>query len=163
MRTAASGIGRGGQQASGPQKKPTQTFGRGRVNNIDAQEAQEAPDIVLGVFLVNSTLATVLFDSGASHSFIASGFVAKHKIPTVLLKTPLITHSPGASIKCYLGCPWVRIMIMGIEFLANLVVLQSEGIDVILGMDWLGKHKGTISFGDRTVTLVNHKGKQVTC
>jgi len=26
-------------------------------------------------------------------------------------------------------------MIKGIEFLANLVVLQSEGIDVILGMD----------------------------
>ena len=54
-------------------------------------------------------------------------------------------------------------MIKGIEFLANLVVLQSEGIDVILGMDWLGKHKGTISYGDRTITLVNHKGKQVTC
>jgi len=34
---------------------------------------------------------------------------------------------------------------------------------VILGMDWLGKHKGTISCGDRTVTLVNHKEKQVTC
>ena len=90
---------------------------------------------MLGEFLVNSTLATVLFDSGASHSFIALGFVAKHKIPTVLLKIPLITHSPGASIKCYLGCPRVRIMIKGIEFLANLVVLQSEGIDVILGMD----------------------------
>ena len=125
----------------GSQKKLTQSFGRGRVNHIDAQEAQEALDVVLGEFLVNSTLATVLFDSGASHSFIASGFVAKHKIPMVLLKTPLITHSPGASIKCYLGCPRVRIMIKGIEFLANLIVLQSEGIDVILGMDWLGSIK----------------------
>jgi len=34
---------------------------------------------------------------------------------------------------------------------------------MILGMDLLGKHKDTISCGDRTVTLVNHKGKQVTC
>ena len=91
--------------------------------------------MVLGEFLVNSILATVLFDSGASHSFIASRFVAKHKIPMVLLKTPLVTHSLGASIKCFLGCPRVRIMIKGIEFLANLVVLQSEGIDMILGMD----------------------------
>ena len=32
-------------------------------------------------------------------------------------------------------------MIKGIEFLANLIVLQSEGIDVILGMDWLGSIK----------------------
>jgi len=92
--------------------------------------------VVLGEFLVNSTLATVLFDSGASHSFVASRFITQHKIPTVLLKPPLVTHSHGASIKCFLGCRWVRIMIKGIEFLANLVVLQSEGIDVILGMDW---------------------------
>ena len=34
---------------------------------------------------------------------------------------------------------------------------------MILVMDWLGKHKGTISCGDQTITLVNHKGKQVTC
>ena len=45
---AASGAGRGGPQASGSQKKPTQSFGRSRVNHIDAQEAQEAPDVVLG-------------------------------------------------------------------------------------------------------------------
>ena len=89
IRTAASGAEHGGPQASGPQKKLAQSFGRGRVNHIDAQEAQEAPDMVLGEFLIDSILATVLFDSGASHSFIASRFVAKHKIPTVLLKTPL--------------------------------------------------------------------------
>ena len=34
---------------------------------------------------------------------------------------------------------------------------------MIFRMDWLGKHKGTISCGDQTITLVNHKGKQVTC
>ena len=118
--------------------------------------------MVLGEFLVNSTLAMVLFDSGASHSFVASRFVTQHKILTVLLKT-LVTHSPWARNKCFLGCPRVRIIIKGIEFLADLVVLQSEGIDVILGMDWLSKHKGTISCGDRIITLVNHQGKQVAC
>ena len=48
---------------------------------------------MLGEYLVSSTLATVLFDSGASHSFISSSFVEKHKIPTVLLKTPLLTRT----------------------------------------------------------------------
>jgi hypothetical protein len=37
--------------------------------------AQEAPDIVLGTFSVNSTTAIVLFDSGASHSFISAAYV----------------------------------------------------------------------------------------
>ena len=46
---------------------------------------------MLGEYLVSSALATLLFDSGASHSFISSSFVEKHNIPTVLLKTPLLT------------------------------------------------------------------------
>jgi hypothetical protein len=42
----------------------------GRVNHVTAEEAQEAKDVVLGTFLINFVPATVLFDSGASHSFI---------------------------------------------------------------------------------------------
>ena len=113
-----------------------QSFGRACVNHIDAQEAQGAQGVVLGEYLVSSTLATVLFDSGASHSFISSSFVEKHKIPTILLKTPLLTRTPRGDIRCQLGCLWVRINLSGVEFLADLVVLKSEGIDVILG--WTG-------------------------
>jgi hypothetical protein len=91
--------------------------------------------VVLGEFLVSSTLAIVLFDSGASHSFISSSFVDKHKIPTILLKIPLLTRTLGGDIKCQLGCSRVRINLSGVEFLADLVVLMSKGIYVILGMD----------------------------
>ena len=54
---------------------------RGRVNHVTAEQAQDASGVVLGTFLVNSKPATVLFDSGASHSFITEQFVAKHDIP----------------------------------------------------------------------------------
>jgi hypothetical protein len=72
-------------------RQPQQSYGRARVNHINAQEAQEAQGVVLGEFLVSSVLATILFDSGASHSFISSSFVEKHSIPTVLLKAPLLS------------------------------------------------------------------------
>ena len=119
--------------------------------------------MVLGEFLVCSTLATILFDFGASHSFISSSFVDKHKIPTVLLKTPLLTRMPGGDIKCQLGCLLVRINLSGVEFLADLVVLKSTGIDVILGMDWLSLHNGLIGCADKVVHLNNSDGIQVTC
>jgi hypothetical protein len=48
-------------------------------------------------------------------------------------------------------------------FLANLVVLNSRGIDVILGMDWLTKHRGSIACQERTVTVTNHQGEMITC
>jgi hypothetical protein len=54
-------------------------------------------------------------------------------------------------------------MIDGVEFWAYLVVLKTEGLDVILGMDWLKEHHGNISCNDRAVTLTNHKGIIVTC
>jgi hypothetical protein len=65
--------------------------GRARVNHVDAQEAQQAPGVVLGEFLVEFTPATVLFDSGASHSFIATSFVEKYGIPSTPLEIPLVT------------------------------------------------------------------------
>jgi hypothetical protein len=39
--------------------------------------------------------ATVLFDSGASHSFITEQFVAKHNIPMSYMKTHLLIGSPN--------------------------------------------------------------------
>ena len=74
-------------------RQPQQSFGQARINHINAQEAQGAQGVVLGEYLVSSALTTVLFDSGTSHSLISSSFVEKHKIPTVLLKTPLIIRT----------------------------------------------------------------------
>jgi hypothetical protein len=55
-----------------------QSYSRGKVNHVSVETAQENPQVVLGMFLVNSIPASVLFDSGASHSFISAQFVAKH-------------------------------------------------------------------------------------
>jgi hypothetical protein len=152
----------GNNNSNQQMRQPQQSYGRARVNHINAQEAQEAQGIVLGEFLVSSVLATILFDSGASHSFISSSFVEKHSIPTVLLKAPLLTRTPRGDIKCQLGCPRVRIILSGVEFLADLVVLKSKGINVILGMDWLSQHHGLISCADKVVHLTNPDGTQVT-
>ena len=49
-----------------------------------------------------------------------------------------------------------------VEFLADLVVLKSKGIDVILGMDWLSLHNGLTGCADKAVHLTNSDGMQVT-
>ena len=70
---------------------------------------------------------------------------------------------PGGDIKCQLGCLRVRINLSGVEFLTDLVVLKSKGIDVILGMDWLSLHNALIGCTDKMVHLTNPEGVQVTC
>jgi hypothetical protein len=140
-----------------------QFHNRARVNHIDAQEAQQAPGVVLGEFLVEFAPAAVLFDSGASHSFIATNFVEKHGIPTAPLEVPLITRTPGSDLLCHLKCSHVRILLSGVVFLADLAVIPSQGIDVILGMDWLSRHNGIIGCANKTVLLTYHQGKSVSC
>jgi hypothetical protein len=44
-----------------------QNYACGRVNHVVVEEAQEAPDVIIGMFFINYTSAVVLFDSGALH------------------------------------------------------------------------------------------------
>jgi hypothetical protein len=72
---------------------------RGRVNHVSVEEAQNDSSVVLGTCFVNSIPATVLFDSGASHSFITDQFVTKYNLSMSSMKNPLIVSSPGGEIK----------------------------------------------------------------
>jgi hypothetical protein len=86
--------GRNGNQTL-QTNKGLQSYSRGKVNHVDAEATQENPKVVLGMFLVNSVPASVLFDSGASLSFITSQFVAQHNIPISLLPRHMPVSSPG--------------------------------------------------------------------
>jgi hypothetical protein len=68
---------------AGSQSRPEgqQNYTYDKVNHVTTEEDQQAQDIVLGMFLASSHPATVLFGSGASHSFISSSFVVKHQLP----------------------------------------------------------------------------------
>ena len=58
----------------------------GHVNHVAVEEAQGTPNVVLGMFSANSHPTTVLFDSGATHSFISCQFVNTYKLPRALIK-----------------------------------------------------------------------------
>jgi hypothetical protein len=87
------------------------------------------------LFSVNSTTAMVLFDYGASQSFISAAYVEKHDIPVAMLKCRMVVSSPRGDMPARQVFSKVKIILRGVEFNINLIVLDSKGIDVILGMD----------------------------
>jgi hypothetical protein len=145
-----------------PQAAPPPAAGRGRLNHLTEEEAADAPGVVIGEFLVCGTTALVLFDTGASGSYVTSRFVRKFSLPTTTRSLPIITSSPLGDIRCTLICKGVDADIQGHEFFGDLTVLPSHGINVILGMDWITAHKGVISTSPRLVTLVHPNGTRVT-
>jgi hypothetical protein len=128
---------------------------------VAVKEAQATPDIIIGMILVIDNNALMLFDSGASHSFIAASFVQKYNMPLSIIKDQMIVSSPGGDMHARHVCSKVSILIRGVEFLVNLIVLESKGIDMILGMDWLSKHIGLIDCAKKVVRLTPSSGKEL--
>jgi hypothetical protein len=110
---------------------------RGRLNHLTAEDAANAPDVALGEFLVDSVLATVLFDTGAQFSYISTKFVKEMSLPTKPRPRPILTSSPLGEKRSTLECREVKLVFEGQLFTADLTVLESTGIGAILGMDWL--------------------------
>jgi hypothetical protein len=133
----------------------------GKVNHVTVEEVHEAPDVVIGMFSVNDLSAVVQFASGASHSLISAAYVEKHNLPIALLRCQMIVSSLGGDMPARQLCPKVNLKIMGVAFIANLIVFESKGIDVILGMDWLGKHKVVIDCAKNYVKLTTPDGKEL--
>jgi hypothetical protein len=138
-----------------------QNFVPGRINHVIVDEAQEAPDVVLDMFLVNSTTAIVLFDSRASHSFISAAYVERHNIPVAMLMCRMIVSSPGGDMPTRQVCLKMKIILRGVEFNAKLIVLDSKDIDVILGMDWMSKQKTLIDYAKKVVKLTTEDGQEI--
>jgi hypothetical protein len=140
---------------AGSQSRPQgqQNYTYGKVNHVTTEEAQHAQDVVLGMFLATSHPATVLFDLGASQSFISSSFIVKHQLPIAIMKQTMLVSSPGGEMRTKHICLAISITIRGVDFLANLIVLDSKGIDIILGMDWLRKYDRVILCAKRAIRL----------
>jgi hypothetical protein len=69
--------------------------------------------------------------------------------------------SSGGRIRADSICLNVSVEIRGIAFLANLIVIGTQGIDVILGMNWLDKYQAVISCDKRAIKLMSPLGEEV--
>jgi hypothetical protein len=138
-----------------------QNLVRACVHHVAMEHAKATPNVIIGMILVNDNNAIMLFDSGALPSFIVASFVQKYNLPLSMLKNQMIASSLGGDMHAKHVCSKVSILIRGVEFLANLIVLESKGIDVIHGMDWLSKHNGLIDCAKKAIRLTPRSGKEL--
>jgi hypothetical protein len=131
------------------------------LNHLEAEAVQETPGMIVGTFSVESHLVEVLFDTRATRSFVPASWVEAHNIPITTMTTPIQIDSAGGKVRTNRICLNVRVEIRGIEFPANLIVMGTQGIDVILGINWLDKYQAVISFDKRMVRLLSPLGEEV--
>jgi hypothetical protein len=83
--------------------------------------------VVIGIFFVNDTSVVVLFDSGASHSFISATYIEKPNLPMALLRCQMIVSSPGGDLPVRQLCPKVNLKNKGVRLCCQPYNLGIEG------------------------------------
>ena len=83
----------------------------------------------------------MLFDSGASHSFIAASCVKDLGLEIETLEELLYVSSPlGTRVNVDQICRGCELENLGILLIVDLRVMDMSEFDVILVMDWLTTH-----------------------
>ena len=128
---------------------------------IAVEEIPIGEVVTAGMFLVNKHLAIVLFDSGASHSFMSQTFASAsmHDQNIVVVdKGGYSISLAGSTISRNQIVRDVLISIQARKYTMDLIVLPGLAIDVILGMSWMSGHRVLIDTTTRTIMLREPKG-----
>ena len=121
---------------------------------MKAREDQDAPEVIAGIFSLYDIEMHALIDPGSTHSYVCMEHVfdkvpAMEKLAYDMHVTSLLGHNVSVNT-VYRNCP---IVIQSREFLADLISLPFREFDLILGMDWLTKHRAIVDCGQKTVVL----------
>jgi hypothetical protein len=147
-----------------PTQNKQHTSGKGysiaRVNQVTADATPDGADIALGMFYINAIPTTILFDSGATHSFMSARYANTNEIPLHNMKTPMIVITPKGPVEANHMTHRLALTNMGKELWATAIILKASSIDLILGMSWLRKAKAIIQCGRGTVELTSPKGER---
>ncbi|KAJ9557277.1 hypothetical protein OSB04_011891 [Centaurea solstitialis] len=125
-----------------------------RAFQITAEEARDEPDVVTGIFLVNSQPARILFDFGATNSFMSHDFVRYMKSVPFMLPIPFtVDTANGVTLvadRVFRDC---SLVLDNHDFLVDLISIDIRGFDVMIGMDWLIKNRAVIICYERMVQV----------
>src|SRR6185312_12842871 len=111
-------------QAQHQEVKPQQAPKRGRLNYTTAEEIPENAEVLMGTLLINYHPAMVLFDSRATFSFISKKFMLHSKLEMQNLQVSYHIESPGGEIIARYFASEVPILIEGVTFRANFLILD---------------------------------------
>ena len=150
-------------------RQGTQTLGRrdgrapARAYAMKAVEDTNSPDVIVGNFTIFDTIMHALIDPGSTHSYICINIPSLGNLPRSetecdILVTNLLEHGVIVN-KVYRDCP---IRIREYEFLGDLIELSFREFDVILGMDWLSRHRTLVDCRMKKVTLRTSNEDEVT-
>jgi hypothetical protein len=104
----------------------------GRIYYTQVATTPEGEPVMLGTFLMANHPAIILFDSGASHTFISKKFVEQYCIPYHESREGFIIHSPGGQIFTKEVAYHVPVTLAERDFPTNMIVLKGQDLELAM-------------------------------
>jgi hypothetical protein len=130
---------------------------QGKLNFTTMSDIPEGASVLTGTFSINDIPAKISFDSRATHSFISENLLGKLGLMGSHTKSAYKIITPGGNISSHTLAFGVPLKLGSKTIQSNLIAISLEGIDVILGMNWMTQHKVVLDISDRVVAIDSPK------
>jgi hypothetical protein len=124
-----------GNKPATPAKKPMVQVRQGKLNFTTMSDIPEGASVLTGTFSINNTPIKILFDPGATHSFISENLLGKLGLKGMQTKSAYKITTLGGNISSHLVTFGVPLRLGSKVIQSNLITIKLQGMDVILGMD----------------------------
>jgi hypothetical protein len=127
----------------------------GHANYTTMEEIPIGEEVLAAMFFLKEHLVIILFDSGASHDFIISTCANKAVVSMVATEAPYVI----STLRGQVDADWIvrkaPLELAGRVFGTDTIILNCQGLDVILGMSWMKLHRAVLDKVGRLVHLVS--------
>jgi len=135
-------------------KNVNTTMSKGRVYSLDGKKAQANEDLIGGMCFLGQNCVRVLFDCGATCSFISFQCVETLQLTVSPLDPPMVvTTATDGGIVADRVCENCPITISSKTYYIDLICLPMKQLDVILGMDWLSANHVYIGCSEKSIYM----------
>ncbi|KAD6119157.1 hypothetical protein E3N88_10428 [Mikania micrantha] len=141
-------------------ENPSKSGAKARAFVMDVGNARDEPEVMTGMFLLDNIYARVLFDTGATRSFVSIAF--RHKLEQKTSNLPNAYTVELANGEILRSGEIIRNCALELDdhkFTIDLLPIELGSFDVVVGMDWLTKNQAEILCGQKMVRIPLQEGK----
>jgi hypothetical protein len=128
--------------------------GKGRIYSLDGHMIKSNNNLIMDVCLLGQSEVLVLFDCGATNSFISVDCVIRLGLPSVPLIPPMIVAvATGGKVTSKRVCPNCPVLVGSKTYHIDLICLPIKDLDVVLGMDWISANTVYIGCAEKNLFI----------
>jgi hypothetical protein len=135
----------------GPQKVAIAKTGR--VNYTTMEDIPEGEQVLTSTFSLNRYPVVVLFDSGVTHDFITKACTQRCQLSIHHIDTPYLISTLGGRVLTKQTVMYAPVDLAAKLYKPSLIVLDGQGLNIILGMGLMRAHKALLDTATQVVQL----------